>query len=43
MGQGKSQSWKVILKNCGRSKKWKELAANRMLVGHDKKTANTSL
>jgi len=31
-------SWKLILKKCGRSMKWKELAVNLMFVGHDNKT-----
>jgi hypothetical protein len=26
------QSWKVVLKNCGHSVKWKELAVNRTLL-----------
>jgi len=30
-GHSYKQSWKLILKNCGRSMKWKEPAVNRML------------
>jgi len=37
------QSWKLILKNCGRSMKWKELAVNRMLLVMIKIRANTFL
>src|SRR6184192_3743300 len=36
------QSCKAILKNCGHSTKWKELAANRMLLVMTKRRANTS-
>src|SRR4030065_2201829 len=35
------QSWKLILKNCGRSMKWKELAVNRMLLVMIIRRANT--
>src|SRR5882762_10241723 len=35
------QSWKLILKNCGHSMKWKEPAVNRMLSGMIKRRANT--
>src|SRR3979490_3261054 len=35
------RSWKLMLKNCGRSMKWKELAVNRMLLVMIKKRANT--
>ncbi len=34
-------SWKPILKNCGHSMKWKELAVNRMLWAKTKRRANT--
>src|SRR5699024_861110 len=35
------QSWRLILKNCGRSMKWKEPAANRMLLVMIKVRTNT--
>src|SRR5258705_2486200 len=35
------QSWKLILKNCGHSMKWKELAVNRALLVMIKRRANT--
>ena len=35
------QSWKLILKNCGHSMKWKELAVNRMLLVMIKRRDNT--
>jgi len=35
------QRWKPILKNSGRSMKWKELAVNRMLLVLIKIQANT--
>ena len=35
------QSWKLILKNCGHSMKWKELAVNRTLLVMIKRRANT--
>src|SRR2546425_2454882 len=35
------QGWKLILKNSGRSMKWKELAVNRMLSVMIKRRANT--
>src|SRR5258705_11940790 len=35
------QSWKLILKNCGHSMKWKELAVKRMLLVMIKRRANT--
>src|SRR5207245_6191422 len=34
------QSWKPILKNCGHSMKWKELAVNRTLLLMIKRRAN---
>src|SRR6516162_7939543 len=41
MGQKYKQSWKLMLKNCGHSMKWKELAVNRMLLVMIKRRANT--
>ena len=38
MGQSAGKAGSAILKNCGRSMKWKEPAANRMLSAYDKKT-----
>src|SRR2546421_7648952 len=35
------QSWKLMLKNCGHSMKWKELAVNRTLLDMIKRRANT--
>src|SRR5437879_7117414 len=35
------QSWKLMLKNCGRSMKWKELAVSRMLLVMIKRRGNT--
>src|SRR5258706_11711416 len=35
------QSWKLMLKNCGHSMKWKELAVNRTLLVMIKKRVNT--
>ena len=35
-------SWRLILRNCGHSVKWKELAANRMLSVMIEVRANTS-
>src|SRR5215216_459868 len=35
------QSWKLILKNCHHSMKWKELAVNRTLLAMTKRRANT--
>src|SRR5438309_10514685 len=35
------QSWKLMLKNCGHSTKWKELAVNRTLLVMIKRRANT--
>src|SRR6266436_10446094 len=35
------QSWKLMLKNCGHSMKWKELAVNRTLLVMIKRRANT--
>ena len=35
------QSWKLMLKNCGHSMEWKELAVNRMLLVMIKRRANT--
>jgi len=35
------QSWKAVLKNCGRSTKWKTLAVNRMLLVMIRRPANT--
>src|SRR5258705_12607659 len=35
------QGWKLILKNCGHSMKWKELGVNRMLLVMIKRRANT--
>src|SRR5207253_10293281 len=35
------QSWKLMLKNCGHSMKWKELAVNRILLVMIKRRANT--
>jgi hypothetical protein len=35
------QGWKLMLKNCGHSLKWKELAVNRTLLVMIKRRANT--
>src|SRR6266436_5515108 len=35
------QRWKLMLKNCGHSVKWKELAVNRTLLVMIKRRANT--
>ena len=35
------QGWKLMLKNCGHSMKWKELAVNRTLLVMIKRQANT--
>src|SRR5687767_14921602 len=35
------QSWKLMLKNCGHSMKWTELAVNRTLLAMIKRRANT--
>src|SRR5712671_4846411 len=35
------QDWKVMLKHCGHSMKWKELAVNRTLLVMIKRRANT--
>jgi len=37
------QGWKLMLKNCGPSMKWKELAVNRTLLVMIKRRANTFL
>ena len=41
MGSEYKPSWKLMLKNCGHSMKWKELAVNRMLLAMIKRRANT--
>ena len=41
MGLKYKQSWKLMLKNCGHSMKWKELAVNRTLLVMIKRLANT--
>ena len=41
MGSEYKQSWKLMLKNCGHSMKWKELAVNRTLLAMIKRRANT--
>lgn len=35
------QSWKLVLKSCGRSMKWRELAASRISLVMIKRRANT--
>ena len=37
------QSWKLVLKKCGHSMKWKQVAVNRMLLVMIRRRANTFL